>query len=145
VSHVYRPFALAAAGGMLIAGCASASSHEVHSTGGNAATPVASPPASAGDRTPTEASVPAGTTLEVTITGRQVDPRPAAVPVAEGETLTIVITSDVENRVHIHGFEIERHLEPGNPVSITLKGRQPGSYEVETHDPELRLFKIVVE
>ena len=60
-----------------------------------------------------------------------------------GEKLTLTVTSDHADQLHIHGFEIEkdgrRHAD-----DVTVTGTQPGVYEVETHHPELRLLKIAV-
>jgi hypothetical protein len=54
------------------------------------------------------------------------------------------VTSDHADQLHIHGFEIEKDLVAGTPLSVTVTGGQPGVYEVETHHPELRLMKIAV-
>ena len=61
-----------------------------------------------------------------------------------GEKLTLTVTSDRADTLHIHGFEVEKDLVAGKPLSVTLTGDQPGVYEVETHHPELRLLKIAV-
>jgi hypothetical protein len=39
---------------------------------------------------------------------------------------------------------VERELRPNQPTTVELVGREPGTYEVETHDPELLLSKITV-
>ena len=61
-----------------------------------------------------------------------------------GEELTLTVTSDHADQLHIHGFEVEKYLVAGTPTTVTLTGAQPGVYEVETHHPELRLMKIAV-
>jgi plastocyanin len=78
------------------------------------------------------------------VTGKKVSPAPATVDLAVGETLTLVVTSDHADELHVHGFEVEAALEAGRPTSVTLTGKAPGVYEVETHDPALRLLKIAV-
>ena len=40
--------------------------------------------------------------------------------------------------------EVEKALKAGQATSVTLTGKEPGVYEVETHEPELRLLKIAV-
>ncbi len=61
-----------------------------------------------------------------------------------GEELTLTVTSDHGDELHIHGFEVEKELVAGTPTTVTVTGDQPGVYEVETHHPELRLMKIAV-
>ena len=90
-------------------------------------------------------SSPAGRTIEVTVTGNKVSPAPTTVDLAVGEKLTLTVTSDHADELHIHGFEVEKELVAADPLSVTVTGDQPGVYEVETHHPELRLLKIAVK
>jgi plastocyanin len=86
-----------------------------------------------------------GRTIVVTVTGNKVSPAPATVDLGVGEKLTLTVTSDHADQLHIHGFEVEKDLVAGKPLSVTVTGEQPGVYEVETHHPELRLLKIAVK
>ncbi len=87
----------------------------------------------------------AGRTVTITVAGTKVSPAPRTVDLAVGEKLTLVITSDHADELHIHGFEIEKELAPGKAVSVDLVGDQRGVFEVETHESELRLLKIAVQ
>ena len=78
------------------------------------------------------------------MTGKQVVPRPATVNIAVGEALTIAITSDHDDTLHAHAFNIEQAVRAGQRLEITVKGTEPGVYEVELHDPELRLLQVAV-
>lgn len=78
------------------------------------------------------------------VTGTSVDPAPARVDLAVGETLTIVVTSDLTDRVHAHGFEVEQDLPAGRPTTLTLTGTQTGLFEVETHESGLTLLTVAV-
>ena len=80
----------------------------------------------------------------MTIDGRTVTPAPADVQVGTGEAIRLVVTSARANQVHVHGPDLERDLPPGTPVTLDLRFTDPGGYEVETHDPELRLLRFVV-
>ena len=88
------------------------------------------------------AAAPDGRTIEITVTGREVDPAPSTVSLGVGDRLTLLVTSDHDDTLHIHGFDVEEPLTAGAATSVTLTGAQPGVYEVETHHPELRLLKI---
>ncbi|GAA1254456.1 hypothetical protein GCM10009657_32350 [Oryzihumus leptocrescens] len=99
--------------------------------------------ASGGQSAP--ASSAAGRTLRVTITGRTVTPAPSQVRITPGETLTLVVTSDHDDELHAHGFEVEKELKAGVPTTLLLKTDLPGVYEVETHHPPLRLLSVAVQ
>lgn len=87
----------------------------------------------------------AGRSLRVTITGRTVTPAPSQAQVKPGETLTLVVTSDHDDELHAHGFEVEEELKAGVPTTVALKTDLPGVYEVETHHPPLRLLSVAVQ
>ena len=100
--------------------------------------------ATSGSSSATSSEAPDGRTLSVRVKGRQVTPRPSTVDLAVGERLTLTVTADRDNVLHIHGFDVEKDLVAGRPLTVTLTGRQPGTYDVETHEPELRLLRIAV-
>ncbi|HEU4998290.1 MAG TPA: hypothetical protein VFT68_05040 [Lapillicoccus sp.] len=78
------------------------------------------------------------------MTGRTVTPAPAQVDLPVGQTLTITVTSDHNDELHAHGFDVEVPLKAGVPTSITLTGKEPGVFEVETHEPSLTLLTVAV-
>jgi len=44
--------------------------------------------------------------------------------------------------VHVHGVNIERPVAAGQTVEFTFVVKDPGVYEVETHESGLSLLKI---
>ncbi len=78
------------------------------------------------------------------MTGTTVDPAPAQLDLAVGETLTLTVTSDADNELHAHGFEIETDVPAGRPTTVMLTGSEPGVFEVELHDPQLLLLQVAV-
>ena len=82
--------------------------------------------------------------LEVTIAGTTVTPAPAQVELPVGSTLELVVTSDHADELHAHGFEVESELKAGVPITVRLTAKEPGSYEVETHEPALTLLTVAV-
>lgn len=82
--------------------------------------------------------------LEVTVTGTTVTPAPAQIDLPVGSTLELVVTADHDDEVHAHGFEVEAPLEAGVPTTLRLTAREPGVYEVETHEPALTLLSVAV-
>ena len=132
----------------------------VTACGGDTATPGASPAASSSAASssttttpampkspttpPPAKDTPAGRVIDVTITGRKVTPAPTTVDLQAGEKLTLVVTSDHDDELHAHGFDVEATLKAGTPTTVTLTGAEAGQYEVETHHPALRLMMIAV-
>ncbi len=108
--------------------------------------PSASPSTSASAPTSAPMSAPtsASRRIDVVVTGKQVTPTPEMVNIAVGQSLTIAVTSDHDNTLHAHGFNIERDIKAGQQLEITVKGAQPGVYDIELHDPELRLLQVAV-
>lgn len=107
-------------------------------SGSASASPPAPPTAA-----PSPSTAPGRRTV-VTVTGKQVSPAPATVDIGVGELLTIVVTSDQDNTLHAHGFEIAKDIKAGQRAEVTIKGAKPGVYEFELHDPELRLLQVAV-
>jgi plastocyanin len=106
--------------------------------------PAAAPSQSSATGSGEVPASPTGRTLAVTVRGKKVTPAPSTVDLKVGEKLTLTVTVDQDNVLHIHGFDVEEDLVAGQPLTVSLTGKQPGTYEVETHHPELRLLKIAV-
>ena len=76
----------------------------------------ASPSTSATSSTPSATtSTTTGRTIAITVTGSTVTPAPAQVDLPVGQTLTLVVTSDHDDQLHAHGFEVEEAIKAGVP------------------------------
>lgn len=106
--------------------------------------PASSTLPSASSSTPTQTSAPKIRQIDITVTGKKVNPPPAMVNLAVGESLAITVMSDHDNTLHAHGFDIEQVVKAGQRLHVTAKGSKPGVYDVELHDPELRLLQVAV-
>jgi len=89
-------------------------------------------------------STAAGRSLLITVTGSTVTPKPTRVDLAVGATLTLVVTSDHDDQLHAHGFDVGAKLTAAKPTTIVLTGTDPGVFEVETHHPALTLVTVAV-
>ncbi|MFJ3613176.1 hypothetical protein [Streptomyces hydrogenans] len=107
------------------------------------ASPSAPPsPSSAPARTPDP--TPTGRTLDIRVTGSTVTPAPSRVELKKGERITLRVTSDRPDTVHVHGYDREATLTPGTPAALTLTADRTGLFEVETHESGLVLTQLVV-
>jgi heme/copper-type cytochrome/quinol oxidase subunit 2 len=45
--------------------------------------------------------------------------------------------------LHVHGVELARPVIPGKPTVVQFRFEEPGVFNVELHDPELLLVRLV--
>ena len=134
--------AVVAATAVALAGCSGGSPTPAAST---TPTTSASPSTSATSSTPSATtSTTTGRSIAITVTGSTITPAPAQVDLPVGQTLTLVVTSDHDDQLHAHGFEVEEDIKAGVPATIALTGKDPGVYEVELHHPALTLLTVAV-
>ncbi|WP_121832964.1 hypothetical protein [Streptomyces sp. S1] len=95
---------------------------------------------------PIDPADPAGSdrTVALTITGKTVQPPPSRIELKKGERLTLRVTSDRDDTLHVHGYDRELLLSAGTPATLTLTVDRTGLFEVETHDSGLVLTQLVV-
>ena len=89
-------------------------------------------------------SAEAGQRVAVEVAGGQVTGDTGRVPVAVGTQVTLVITSDVADEVHVHGYDLTADLAPGTPAEITFAATIPGVFEVELHEAGTALLALQV-
>jgi len=83
-------------------------------------------------------------TIAVSVRDGKVDPPPDRIPVSRGETVRLVVTSDVDDELHVHGYDLEKVLPAGQPATLEFMADQPGLFEVETHETEKVLCQLQV-
>lgn len=86
---------------------------------------------------------PSGNVVQITVAGGNVH-GPEVAEVAEGDDVTIQVTSDVADEVHVHGYDLLAEVEAGGTAEIQFTADLPGSYEVELESAGLVLFELRV-
>ncbi|MFF7182303.1 hypothetical protein [Streptomyces sp. NPDC008121] len=109
----------------------------VQATAGFAPTTASTAPTAAPDP-------PAGRTVDIRVDGTSVQPPPSRVSLKKGERLTLRVTSDRADTLHVHGYDRELPLPAGRPASLTLTVDRTGLFEVETHESGLVLTQLLV-
>jgi hypothetical protein len=105
--------------------------------------PSASPGAgssSAGAKTSTKT-----TEIVVSVKDGKVSPKVHRVKVAAGSPVRILVSSDVDDEVHVHGYDIEREVSAGQSTTIEFTADQTGVFDVETHESGLLLLQLQVQ
>lgn len=134
---------LAAATLLTLSACASggdsqsATTPATPSTSGAASSPSGSP-------SPTEEERDQVVEVRVSVADGKVKPATRRVEVERDSQVRLLITSDVDDDVHVHGYDIEATLEAGRTTTLELVADQQGVFEVETHDGGLTLLQLQV-
>jgi len=84
------------------------------------------------------------TEIDITIRNGQISPKPAIHKVHKGDTVKLVVTSDTDDWVHVHGFDQEAKLTAGQPAVIEFVADHSGVFVVETHTAEKQLLQLQV-
>jgi hypothetical protein len=56
--------------------------------------------------------------------------------VAKNDIVRIVVSSDVPDEIHLHGYDIEKEAAPGKPARFRFKADAEGAFELESHAAE---------
>lgn len=87
---------------------------------------------------------PTQVTIDVKISGGQVEPNGTTVDVAKGGTVTLKGVSDVADEVHVHGYDKTLNLKPGVAGEVSFTADQPGVFEIESHESGKVIVKLAV-
>lgn len=90
---------------------------------------------------PSEA--PQARTIELAV--RDGTMAPADITVREGDQVTLRITTDRPVAFHLHGYDLEREIEPGDPVTLAFDATLTGRFEIEDEATERALGTLIVE
>ncbi|MFD7612455.1 hypothetical protein [Streptomyces sp. NPDC059828] len=132
-------------------GCARPTTHHKPGTSHDTATapvaPATQPPDDSGSDMQNhedEDAGPSTRTIRISVTGNKVSPAPRRVEVAKGTRVTLVVTSDQADELHVHGFDITAELTPERTQKLSFVAVRTGLFAVETHESELVLIQLVV-
>lgn len=95
----------------------------------------------------TTAPAPAGSTpraINITVRNGQVSGETGRVEVPLGTPVTIFVTSDVADEIHLHGYDREAAIPAGGVGSISFIATIPGVFEVELHESDRQLLQLQV-
>jgi hypothetical protein len=128
---------------LVTAGCAAGGSE---GPAGSAAPSSVSPLPVISNPRPSQASETgtADVTVEVTIADGKVTPNGTGVRVDRGQSVQVSAVSDVEESLHIHGYDKTITLPAGQPSAVTFLADQSGVFEIETHASGKLVAKLIV-
>ena len=62
----------------------------------------------------------------------------------KGDRVVLVVTSDVSDHVHVHGYDLMRDVGPGKRARIAFRATLPGRFEVELEDRGVQIALLTV-
>ena len=66
--------------------------------------------------------------------------------VSQDDRVVLVVDADVSGDVHLHGYDLEQSVAPGDPARIRFRATIPGRFEIELHaQPEIIVGELTVE
>jgi hypothetical protein len=83
--------------------------------------------------------------ISVSVANGKVNPAPAPVDVKLGRNVVIEVTSDANDEVHVHGYDITVPVTAGQPARIPVAATIPGQFEVELHGSDQLLLILRVQ
>ena len=85
----------------------------------------------------------AGQVVSVTVRGGQVQ-GPSRQRVEHNELVTVRVTSDVADEIHVHGYDETAPVAAGGTAEVTFVANIPGVFEVEFEQSGKLLFTLEV-
>ena len=91
----------------------------------------------------TPATGPQTREFDLRISGRGMEP--SEITVTEGDRVVLRITADSPHEVHLHGYDLEREVAPGEPARLSFEADLTGRFTMEDHETGEELGTLVVE
>jgi FtsP/CotA-like multicopper oxidase with cupredoxin domain len=95
------------------------------------------------DPTETSADEPQERIYDVAIEGGAMDPD--EISVEEGDFVTLRLTSESPVEVHMHGYDVEGEVLPGEETELSFEADATGRFEIEDHETEAQLGTLLVQ
>jgi len=70
---------------------------------------------------------------------------PDEVEVGEGDRVKLLLTSDEQVEVHLHGYDLKRAIEPREATTLSFEADLTGRFEIEDHESEEVLGVLLVQ
>lgn len=80
-----------------------------------------------------------------TVTDGQRVHGPEVMEVAQGSRVTLEVTSDHTDELHVHGYDLARALPAGETVSLSFPADTSGRFTIELHGAHQELSVLQVQ
>jgi len=94
--------------------------------------------------TTTEPEVEKPTVVRVTVVGGVPQGGIVRAKVSKGDRVALVVTSDIADEIHLHGYDISRDVRAGGTARIAFTATIPGRFEVELEERGIQIADLTV-
>ncbi len=98
---------------------------------------------SSGGPTETPADEPRERIYDIAIEGGAMNPD--EISAEEGDFVTLRLTSESPVEVHLHGYDLEEEVSPGEETELSFEADATGQFEIEDHETEAQLGTLLVQ
>jgi plastocyanin len=70
---------------------------------------------------------------------------PETIKVTQGDTVVIMASSNVNDELHLHGYDKKVLLEPNKPTAITFTANRTGRFELELHKSDKVIATVEIQ
>jgi heme/copper-type cytochrome/quinol oxidase subunit 2 len=95
------------------------------------------------DPTTTSAGEPQERNYDVVIENGAMNP--GEIDVDEGDFVTLRLTSESPVEVHVHGYDLEGDVLPGEETNLSFEANTTGRFAIEDHETEAQLGTLLVQ
>ncbi len=82
-------------------------------------------------------------TVNATVTGSSM--KPDRITVRQGDHVTMTVSADRAEEIHLHGYDIKFEAAPGKPATHTFTADKTGSFDIEIEDRSTGVGSLVVQ
>lgn len=107
-------------------------------------TTEAPPPATTNEQTTTTAPAEPQVVRARIVVRADVAPRVQRLSVRRDKDVVLIVDSALTDRVHLHGYDLEADVAPGQPATIRFRATAPGRFEIELEERGLEIGELEV-
>jgi FtsP/CotA-like multicopper oxidase with cupredoxin domain len=82
--------------------------------------------------------------IRISYRGGKLSGDSGTVRVRRGDEIKLTVRADVEEEVHVHGFDLSAEVAPGHAASINFVADQKGAFIIELEHLQLHIAKLRV-
>ena len=91
------------------------------------------------------ATVPTPRVFELVIADGKLQSGPRLIQLPQGETVALKVTSDRNDELHVHGYDLHAQLRAHTPATLSFKADRSGRFEYERHKAQVELGVLEVQ
>ncbi len=92
-----------------------------------------------GEAPPTTTEADDNTVIQIVVADGKARVTKGSLRVRQGDALTLVVKADVEDEIHLHGYDLAVGTAPGQPGRINSVADQAGAFIIELEEHHLHL------